>query len=432
VTDDGSLDLFDEAERAAPSEASVTPVEPPRPKVWSVSQVNRAVRGLLEESVDPLWVGGEVGGWQRSRAGHCYFTLKDERAQLRCVIFSREASLLPTDPEEGMQVRAFGDLTLYEARGDYQLVARRVEAEGAEGLWRIAFEKLRAKLEAEGLLAAERKRPLPRFPACVGVVTSLGGAALHDILTVLARRAPWTRVVVRGAKVQGEGAADEIARALSALGRSGLADVIIVGRGGGAVEDLWAFNEEPVARAIAASPVPVVSAVGHEIDVTISDLVADLRAPTPSAAAESVVPDSEAVLTALRRAPEQLGRALRRGVERRQAVVADRLRRLARSMERRFAPARQALDRSVGGLERGARGALGRRRLALATLSGRLDALSPLATLQRGYSVARDPSGAVLRRTADFPAGLGFHLRVTDGTVTAVSQGALEETSDGV
>ena len=436
--DDGSLDLFAEAddlggaEDAPAEEPRAAPAEPPRPKVWSVSQVNRAVRGLLEETVDPLWVGGEVGGWTRSRAGHCYFTLKDERAQLRCVMFSREALLLPADPEEGMRIRAFGELTLYEARGDYQLVARRVEAEGAEGLWRLAFEKLRAKLEAEGLLAQERKRPLPRFPTCVGVVTSLGGAALRDILSVLARRAPWTRVVVRGAKVQGEGAADEIARALTTLAESGLADVIIVGRGGGAVEDLWAFNEEAVARAIAASPVPVVSAVGHEIDVTISDLVADLRAPTPSAAAEAVAPDREALLAALRRAPEHLGRALRRGVERRQTAVSERLRRLARTMERRFVPARQALDRSVTNLERGVLGAVKRRRLALATLSGRLDALSPLATLQRGYSVARTAEGEVLRTTRDFPAGLDFRLRVTDGTVEATSRGPLtEEAGDG-
>jgi exodeoxyribonuclease VII large subunit len=433
VTDDPTLDLFgeeldhDAAGGAEDASAGAALPEPPRPKVWSVSQVNRAVRGLLEESVDPLWVGGEVGGWTRSRAGHRYFTLKDDRAQLRCVIFSRDASLLPADPEEGMQVRAFGELTLYEARGDYQLVARRVEAEGAEGLWRLAFEKLRAKLDAEGLLAPERKRVLPRFPECVGVVTSLGGAALRDILSVLARRAPWTRVVVRGAKVQGEGAAEEIARAVTVLAESGVADVIIVGRGGGAVEDLWAFNEEPVARAIAASAVPVVSAVGHEIDITISDLVADLRAPTPSAAAEAVAPDSQAVLAALRRAPEQLGRALRRGVERRQTAIAERLQGLERVMERRFAPARQALDGSVARLERSALGSMKRHRLALATLSGRLDALSPLATLRRGYSVARTPTGEVLRTTGDLPPGRSFHLRVTDGTVKAKSLGPLEQ-----
>jgi exodeoxyribonuclease VII large subunit len=418
--DETSPDLFGEDDSANERGRGE---EPPPPKVWSVSQVNRAVRGLLEQTVDPLWIGGEVAGWSRSRQGHCYFTLKDDRAQLRCVMFNREAALLPTDPEEGMRVRAFGELTLYEARGDIQLVARRVEAEGAEGLWRLAFEKLRAKLEGEGLLAPERKRPLPRFPGCVGLVTSLGGAALHDILTVLARRAPWTRVVVRGTRVQGEGASLEIAAALAALSESGIPDVIILGRGGGAVEDLWAFNEEPVARAIAASPVPIVSAVGHEIDVTISDLVADLRAPTPSAAAEAVVPDGEVVRAALRRAPTQLGRALTRAVERRESIVAERLRALGRSMERRFAPARQALDRATERLERSSRLSVERRRRTLSTLSGRLDALSPLATLRRGYAVASTAEGELLRTVADFPPARRFRLRVLDGSVAATSLG---------
>jgi exodeoxyribonuclease VII large subunit len=429
LSDDLGLDLFGESEDGSPGEATPPPA-PPGPKVWSVSQVNRAVRGLLEDSVDPLWVGGEVTGWTRSRAGHCYFTLKDERAQLRCVVFARDAALLPTDPEEGMQVRAFGDLTLYEARGDYQLVARRVEAEGAEGLWRLAFEKLRAKLDAEGLLATERKRALPTFPACVGVVTSPGGAAIKDILSVLARRAPWTRVLLCGAKVQGEGAAQEIAAALQMLASSGIPDVIIVGRGGGSVEDLWAFNEEPVARAIAASPVPVVSAVGHEIDVTISDLVADLRAPTPSAAAEAVAPDAAVVLAGLGRAPAQLGRALRTSVERRRALVDEGARALGRGIERRFAPLRQAADRSAARLERAVSGTVDRRRLSLASLAGRLDALSPLATLQRGYSVARTSDGRVLRTVADFPEGRRFHLRVTDGTVAAESAGPVADGSE--
>jgi exodeoxyribonuclease VII large subunit len=215
LADDLSLDLFgDEPEPAPepPTDVVEEAPEPPGPRVWSVSQVNRAVRGLLEGSVDPLWVGGEIGSWTRSRAGHRYFNLKDDRAQLRCVMFAREAEQLPVDPDEGTKVRAFGGLTLYEARGEYQLVVRKLEAEGAEGLWRIAFEKLRAKLEAEGLLDSGRKRPLPLHPACVGVVTSLEGAALRDIFSVVARRAPWTRVVARGSKVQGEGASAESAR----------------------------------------------------------------------------------------------------------------------------------------------------------------------------------------------------------------------------
>jgi exodeoxyribonuclease VII large subunit len=389
------------------------------------------VRGLLDDSVDPLWVGGEVGGWTRSRAGHCYFTLKDDRAQLRCVMFDREAQLLPAAPEEGMQVRAFGDLTLYEARGEYQLVVRRLEAAGAEGLWRLAFEKLRARLEAEGLLSPERKRPLPAHPACVGVVTSPTGAALEDIVAVLRRRAPWTRVVLRGARVQGEGASLELAEALRALAESGLVDVVIVGRGGGSVEDLWAFNEEALARAIAASPVPVVSAVGHEVDVTISDLVADLRAPTPSAAAEAVVPDGYTLRDALATVPERLARALRAAAARRRVAVAERLERLWRAMEGRLAPLRQAVDQGLERLEQHAHARTGRGRRELAALAGRLDALSPLATLRRGYAVPRTADGHVLRTVSDFPPGTRFGLRVSDGTVRAESLGgALTEPPD--
>jgi exodeoxyribonuclease VII large subunit len=433
LDDDLSLDLFGDDEpdtepetepETPPGEAEGAP-QPPGPKVWSVSQVNRAVRGLLEDSVEPLWIGGEVGGWTRSRAGHRYFTLKDDRAQLRCVMFAREAELLPTDPAEGTQVRVFGELALYEARGEYQLVVRRLEGEGAEGLWRLAFEKLRAKLEAEGLLDAQLKRPLPAYPARVGVVTSLEGAALRDIVSVLDRRAPWTRVVVRGTRVQGEGASLEIASAIRALAESGLADVIIVGRGGGSVEDLWAFNEEPVARAMAESPVPVVSAVGHEVDVTISDLVADLRAPTPSAAAEAVVPDSQAVLIGLRRVPGQLGRALRGVSDRRRSLIEGRLASLARTMVRRFGPPRQAMDRAMNRLERATRATAQERRRRLGTVAARLEALSPLATLHRGYSVAHAPDGRILRRVADFPVDTTFELRVLDGTVAAKATGPL-------
>jgi len=433
LTDDESLDLFDDVEDVRKSDPGATLEGEPSasgdasPKVWSVSQVNRAVRALLDESVEPLWVGGEVGSWTRSRAGHCYFTLKDDRAQLRAVMFSREARLLPTDPDEGMQVRVFGDLTLYEARGDYQMVVRRLEVEGSEGLWRLAFEKLRAKLDAEGLLASERKRPLPRYPACVGVVTSPTGAALKDITSVLRRRAPWTRVVMSGTRVQGEGAALEIAAALERLCASGLPDVIIIGRGGGSVEDLWAFNEEPVARAIAASEIPVVSAVGHEIDVTISDLVADVRAPTPSAAAEAVVPDAVVLLEQLRKIPERLRRGLQRAADRRRARVAEGLQRLARAMERRLGPARQALDLGAGRLERRASGLTERRRARLVALAGRLEALSPLATLARGYSVARTTEGRVLRRVRDLEAGLRFVLRVSDGVVAAESLGPIDD-----
>lgn len=453
MTDDGSLDLFDDLDgdhregdrRGGGDEegdlqegtdevgepelqADVTP-SAPEPKVWSVSQVNRAVRGLLESSVEPLWVGGEVANWTRSRAGHCYFTLKDDRAQLKSVMFAREAQRLPIDPDEGTQVRAYGDLTLYEARGDYQLVVRKLEAEGADGLWRKAFEELRARLEAEGLLASERKVPIPRYPRTVGVVTSPTGAAFRDVLSVLARRAPWVRVILMGSRVQGEGSASEIADAIRWLDASGLADVLIVGRGGGSLEDLWAFNEEPVARAIAACTTPVVSAVGHEVDVTISDLVADLRAPTPSAAAEAVVPDRAALLTQLRRAPERLGRGVRRAGSRRRDAVADRLVRLGRVMERRITPVRRAVELGGDRLERRMVDLARARRSRLEGISGRLEALSPLATLSRGYSVARGPEGAVLRRVDDLDAGVRFRLRVSDGSIEAESLGPVDDVS---
>ncbi len=428
MSEDLSLDLFDEE----PEEATTVGDHPPQPpaeepRVWTVSQVNRAVRSLLESTVDSLWVGGEVGSWTRSRAGHCYFTLKDDRAQLRCVLWRSDAERLPTDPEEGMQVRVFGALTLYEARGEYQMGVQRLEAEGAEGLWRLAFEKLRTKLESEGILDPARKRALPRFPATVGVVTSATGAAIRDILTVLRRRAPWVRVVIRGTRVQGEGASREIARALRALGESGLCDVIIVGRGGGSLEDLWAFNEEPVARAIVDCPVPVISAVGHEVDTTISDLVADLRAPTPSSAAEAVAPDRHAVLRQLRDVPARLARGLRGTVERRRGRLAEGLNRLGPAMQRRLAPGRQAVDLSAERLERRIRRMLEIRRNRLEALAGKLLALSPLAILERGYSVARTPDGRVLRRVEDFAPGRSFLLRVVDGTVAAEATGPMEE-----
>ena len=366
-------------------------------KVWSVTEVNRAVRVLLEDTIPPVWVSGEVASWTRARSGHCYFTLKDESSQLRCVLWRTDAERLPADPAEGMSIRALGGLTLYEARGDYQMVVRRVEATEGEGLWRLAFERLRAKLDEEGLTAPERKRALPRLPSRVGIVTSQSGAALHDILTRLEARCPWVRVVFRGARVQGEGAALEIARALGAIGASGLVDVVIVGRGGGSLEDLWAFNEEPVARAIASCPVPVVSAVGHEVDVTIADLVADLRAPTPSAAAELVTEGAHAALAQVARIRPRLARALGRGVERMDAKVRRGRLRIDNALRTVYLERRSQMERSAA----------------------KIHALSPLRTLARGYSVAQTPDGVVLRSVTEFDVGHEFGLRLSDGQVTA-------------
>lgn len=387
------------------------------PRVWSVSQVNRAVGRLLQESIESLWVSGEVANWTRARSGHCYFTLKDEQAQIRCAMFKMEAATLPADPEQGMNVRAFGGLSLYEAKGEYQLIVRSLEAEGEEGLWRIAFEKMRAKLDAEGLLASERKRPLPTFPGTVGVVTSLGGAALHDILTVVRRRAPWTRVVVRGTRVQGDGAGAEVAQAIEALAASGLADVLIVGRGGGSLEDLWTFNEEVVARAIARCPIPVISAVGHEIDVTIADLVADHRAPTPSAAGEAVVQDAEALGEVLATNRERIRRALRGvALRRREALMVRRgqLRRAASVLAR---PRRDVLGRVGDRMETAVRSMVSTKRARLAEGAGKMDVLSPLGTLARGYALPVDEAGRILRTSEQLEPGRKFSLRVSDGSV---------------
>jgi exodeoxyribonuclease VII large subunit len=368
---------------------------------YSVSALNAVLRETVEGLFPAVWVVGEVTNFTRARSGHCYFTLRDADAQIRCVMWRDEARRLPTTPEEGMQVRALTRISFYEARGELQLTVSVLEGKG-EGLWKLAMERLRVKLEAEGLTAAARKRPLPRHPTTIGVVTSPSGAVLHDIVNVVRRRAPWTRIVLCGCRVQGEGAAQEIADAITLFGRSGVADVLIVGRGGGSVEDLWAFNEEVVARAIADSPVPVVSAVGHETDVTIADLVADLRAPTPSAAAEAVVPD---------------GAALRR-------ELAGTLGRLGTALAGRAAYARESVDDARESLDRCAARVVDHRRDRVRSAARHLHALSPLAALSRGFAVPLATGGRLLRGVADFAEGESFELRVRDGSVPCRVQGA--------
>jgi exodeoxyribonuclease VII large subunit len=356
-------------------------------------------------------VAGEVTGWKRYPSGHCYFSLRDASAQLRCVMFRGDASRLPTDPQDGMEVRALGNLTVYERRGDFQLVVRELEGEGAGGLWRLAFERLRTRLESEGLLAPERKRAIPRFPARIGVITSEAGAVLHDILHVVERRAPWVRVVVIPAKVQGDGAAEDLARALELAGRDTSLDLLIVGRGGGSVEDLWAFNEEVLARAIAASPIPVISAVGHEVDVTIADLVSDLRAPTPSAAAESAVPDRHA-----------LGR-----------LVADLAERLEYRTRQRVSESRGEILLLGDGIARGLRTIMRSRHERLLQVAGKIEALSPLSALRRGYAVPTGPDGGILRSAKQFSVGENFQLRVADGRVECrVEEIAVEPVVEGI
>lgn len=393
------------------------------PRVWTVAEVNRTARDLLEQSLARLWVAGEVANFSRHRAGHCYFTLKDADAQISCTLFRREAARLPMLPHDGMTVRIFGRLTLYVERGRYQLIAAKVEAESEGGMWKLAFDRLRKRLDAEGLTAAARKRPLPPFPRAVGVVTSPGSAALRDIVAVVGRRAPWVRLVVRGARVQGEGAAREVAAAVASLGTTDV-DVIVVARGGGSVEDLWAFNKEAVARAVAASPVPVVSGVGHETDVTICDLVADVRAATPSAAAEAVVPERKAVERRLNDNARRLSKALAR-------VARARRNRLEWAEEavhrgvRRLVPARrERLERAHVAMTAAVHRCVRHDDARLAEASAKLDALSPLATLARGYAVPLDNKGNLLRGAADFVPELEFQLRVVDGNVPCRATGA--------
>jgi exodeoxyribonuclease VII large subunit len=380
---------------AAPADAAPPPPPGTAPEsAIPVTELNERARRLIEGAFGNVWVGGEVTNWGPHRSGHCYFSLRDDDAQLSCVMFRSDLQRLPAHPEDGMRVAAYGRPTIYGARGTYQLVVRDIRAEG-EGLWKLAFEKLKAKLAAEGLLDPSRKQDIPRVPRRIGVVTSRSGAALRDVVAVVRRRAPWARVLVSDCRVQGDGSAQSIASALDRLVRHGACDVIVLTRGGGSIEDLWAFNEEVVARAICACPVPTISAVGHEIDVTIADLVADLRAPTPSAAAEAVVPETAVLREALRSRADILVQVLRRRTRRGRERTLRAAVRLDERMTASFRERRGRLERA----------------------GGRLDALSPLGTLRRGYAVPLDHAGRVLRRAAEFEPGERFRLRVTDGNI---------------
>ena len=369
---------------------------------WTVTQVTRRARAVVEAGLAPLWVRGEVSGFKAWQSGHWYFALRDRGAQIRCVMFQKDNRRLPAPPGDGMQVFAFARPTVWEEKGEFRLTVVDLLSTEAGGLWQLAFEKAKAALTKDGLLDPARRRPLPPYPRRIAVVTSPDGAALRDIIAVTARRWPVAELLVVPTRVQGEGAEDEICAALALVCRLEGLDLVIIGRGGGSREDLWTFNHERVARAVAALPVPVISAVGHETDVTLCDLVADVRAATPSAAAEAATPDRGDVLLVL----DQLGARLARGLAARSGRVAERLDRTS--------------DRLTGALER----RLERHRHELAGLAGRLDALSPLRILERGYALARDAQGRVLKRVAQFPRGLAFRLRVTDGEVAARAGGS--------
>ena len=436
----------------------------PERRVLSVSELNAAIRATLDEEFHDIWVSGEISGLKLAASGHYYFTLKEQDAQVRCVAFRSSHRYWKFKPQDGMAVLARGRIDVYEVRGEYQLLVELLEPQGL-GALQLAFEQLKKKLAAEGLFAPERKRPLPRFPQRVGIVTSPRGAAIADMVQILSRRSPGIAIRLYPALVQGEGSVEDVCRGIRYFSRSGWADLVIVGRGGGSLEDLWTFNHEAVARAIADCATPVVSAVGHETDVTIADFVADLRAPTPSAAAELVVPDTKDLLErvancrgkcaqAMRyrlamlerrlrrqgteRALNLLHRRIGRGLQQTDEIeyrMRERMRAVIESRER----SRRALDARLRRFDIRPRLAAGARRLETARLTlaqvlrlglakrsarldqltARLSQLSPLLILQRGYAIVSNPRGIVKEPQ---PAGERIHIRVARGEFDATAE----------
>jgi len=409
--------------------------------VMTVSELTRRLQEVLEERFPAVWVEGEISNFRLYGSGHAYFTLKDADSQIRAVLFRNRGRRIKFEPADGLHVMAFGSIEVYAQRGEYQMVIELLEPKGL-GALQLAFEQLKTRLQAEGLFEQARKRELPRFPRKIGIVTSTSGAAIRDILRVIGRRFGELHIVIAPCRVQGDGAAEEIAQGIRDLNALGGVDVIIVGRGGGSLEDLWAFNEELVARAIVGSKVPVVSAVGHEVDFTIADFVADLRAPTPSAAAELVVREKQAVVDSLGQLRARLERfAARplRDLERRVDELTARLRRAmrtelgranhrvalsTRALRASDPVARVARDRHrLENLQSRMTASLNRRRdrarYALETAVGRLDSLSPLAVLGRGYSLTRTATGEVVRSPAQVNVGDAIRVLLHRGSLDA-------------
>ncbi len=391
--------------------------------VYTVSRLNREARLLLETGLPALWLEGELSNYARPSSGHWYFSLKDEAAQVRCAMFRGANSRVRVVPRDGMHVLVRARVGLYEPRGEYQLVVEHLE-EAGEGALRRRFEELKARLQAEGLFDAAAKRPLPRLPRRIGVITSPTGAAIRDILHVLARRFPAVPVLIYPVPVQGTGAGADIAAALRLASARGDADVLILARGGGSLEDLWAFNEEVVARAIRSSRIPVITGVGHEVDTTIADFAADMRAPTPSGAAELAVPDRREWLRALTGVRERLAGGWGRGASARRQRLAWLGRRLDLTHPRtRLAARAQRLDELEGRLARALRRELATARTRLAAAARTLHAVSPLATLERGYTIVVGPAGRLVRRAADVAVGDAIEARTADGRFRATVTG---------
>ncbi|MEW6356394.1 MAG: exodeoxyribonuclease VII large subunit [Planctomycetota bacterium] len=410
----GDLFTGKRPDRPKPDETEAGPAK--EPKIYTVTELTRRIKALLEGTFPLVWVSGEISNARQYNSGHIYLTLKDETAQLSAVIWRGVATRLKFKIEDGMAVVACGNIGVYEPRGNYQLVISHIEPKGI-GALQLAFEQLKQKLGAEGLFDTERKRPLPAFPRTIGVVTSPDGAAIRDILNILNRRWPRFHLILRPVRVQGEGAAGEIAEGIADLNRLGDVDVMIVGRGGGSLEDLWAFNEEVVARAIFASEVPVISAVGHEIDFTISDFVADVRAATPSEAAELVAPVLDEIEGALDEYQARLVLALRARAEemrhRLRAVEQSYALRQPMDMVRRF---QQSADDLAQRLLMSADRFIEAQHDRLKGIAGKLESLSPLAVLNRGYSVTSlADAGAILRDAKQVSTGDRIKTRLSKG-----------------
>jgi exodeoxyribonuclease VII large subunit len=419
--------------------SALPPITAPRRDVYTPSALTRLARDLLEDTFPLIWIEGEISNCSRPASGHLYFNLKDAQAQVRCAMFRLKGQLLRFKPADGMHVLARARVSLYEARGEFQLIVEHME-EAGEGALLRAFEQLKARLAAEGLFDVAHKRALPPLPRRIAVITSPTGAAIRDVISVLARRFPLAEVDVLPVPVQGRDAPPAIVAMLAAASRAGRHDVLLIARGGGSIEDLFAFNDEAMARAIRASAIPVVSAIGHEVDFTIADFAADLRAPTPSAAAELLVPDAGELRRRLQRDRTQLEATLRRGLRAlaqrldhtqtrlrglhpharlrggRERLSGLRARLRACAPQRRLLREREHLRTLSATLHTASRSHLRESRLRLQALARALNAVSPLATLQRGYAILIDPaSGGIVRSPAQAPPGARLHARVAEG-----------------
>ncbi len=436
----------------------------PERRTFTVSELSAAIRRLLGREFADVWVSGEISGVKLASSGHCYFTLKDAGSQIRCVCFKSTHRYLKFKPQDGIAVVARGSVDVYDARGEYQLIVEFLEPQG-HGALQFAFEQLKKKLAMEGLFETARKRPLPRYPARIGIVTSPRGAVIADMVNVLARRFPGLHIRLFPALVQGEGSVEEVCRGIEYFSRSAWPDLVIVARGGGSLEDLWTFNEEAVARAIATCAMPVVSAVGHETDVTIADFVADLRAPTPSAAAELVVAARQDLLEQIeayrgrltqtaryrlsvlaRRLQEQgiarpltlLNRTIGRHVQRvddqvyrlrdRTRAILSVKRRSLQNLEARvryhdprprFARDHRRLETATASARHTMRMELARRRARLEALTAKLAQLSPLRILERGYAIVTNQAGAIVKHAAAAPPDTNIAVRLAEGKLSA-------------